>query len=168
MSQSAWQFHNVLLMMRSLLCRCCAFGSESDFRYVPMLLPWPPSEGPIRPEGVLRLLGAHPQLLSSISDRSSEVQWDCSRSGGRSEEEGQEGQDEDDDGDHLLFQSAEIMTEVQKLLSRSSPTASHEDSSMKPLVFYAGSEKLNPVPFFVLGPISPGLIGGFMSALVHT
>ena len=129
-----------------------------------MLLPWPPSEGPVSPEGILKLLGAHPQLLSSISDRSSDIQWDC-RSGHPEEE----GQDEDDEGGHL-FQSAAIMAEVQKLLSRSSPTASCEGarSSMKTLVFYAGSEKLNPVPFFVLGPISPGLVGGFMSALVHT
>ena len=37
-----------------------------------------------------------------------------------------------------------------------------------PLVFYAGSGKLNPLPFFVLGKMAPGVVGGFISALVHT
>lgn len=36
------------------------------------------------------------------------------------------------------------------------------------LMFHAGSEKLNPVPFFVLSRLADGLVGGFVSAVVHT
>jgi hypothetical protein len=38
----------------------------------------------------------------------------------------------------------------------------------KPLIFHAGSEKLNPVPFFVVGRLADGLVGGFISAVIHT
>jgi hypothetical protein len=38
----------------------------------------------------------------------------------------------------------------------------------EPLVFYAGSEKLNPVPMFVIAQLDDTCAGGFLSALVHT
>ena len=37
-----------------------------------------------------------------------------------------------------------------------------------PIYFYAGSEKLNPVPTFIIGKISENLFGGFISGLMHT
>lgn len=37
-----------------------------------------------------------------------------------------------------------------------------------PVVFYAGSEKLNPVPLLAIGMLKEGLAGGFMSAVIHT
>jgi hypothetical protein len=37
-----------------------------------------------------------------------------------------------------------------------------------PLVFYCGSEKLNPVPLFVISRLASNVFGGFISAIIHT
>ena len=36
------------------------------------------------------------------------------------------------------------------------------------LFFYAGSEKLNPIPFFWVARLSPTLVAGYIGAVVHT
>jgi hypothetical protein len=38
----------------------------------------------------------------------------------------------------------------------------------RPLVFYCGSEQMNPVPVFILALLAPNVIGGFISAVTHT
>ena len=37
-----------------------------------------------------------------------------------------------------------------------------------PVIFYTGSEKLNPVPCFAVAKLAPGLVGGFVGGVVHT
>lgn len=41
-------------------------------------------------------------------------------------------------------------------------------SPVRPVAFYCGSELLNPVPVLVVGRLSPDLVGGIMTAIVHT
>ena len=50
------------------------------------------------------------------------------------------------------------------------PLVHNESSrqSVKLLGFYAGSERMNPVPLMVLGEMHRGLLGGFISGLIHT
>jgi hypothetical protein len=36
------------------------------------------------------------------------------------------------------------------------------------VAFCCGSELLNPVPVFIVARISPDLVGGFISAFIHT
>ena len=40
--------------------------------------------------------------------------------------------------------------------------------TQKPLVFYCGSDRLNPVPLFAVGLVTPSVIAGFISGIVHT
>ncbi len=99
---------------------------------------------------MLALLGAHGQLLGSVTA----LDLDERRHGGNG-----------DDGGGVTASLAEAM------FPRAGPQAALSLLSRcgePPLAFYAGSEKMNPVPLFVLGKLHDGLVGGFMSTLVHT
>jgi hypothetical protein len=41
--------------------RCDVYGSETDYPYVPVLIPWPAAE-PLTAQAVLKAIGAHEQI----------------------------------------------------------------------------------------------------------
>ncbi len=55
--------------------------------------------------------------------------------------------------------------ESSAALSRPDSLASQAE---RVLAFYVGSEKMNPVPLFLLGKLGDGIVGGLLTALVHT
>merc|ERR1712008_616835 len=67
-----------------------------------------------------------------------------------------------------LFGNASLTRDIYSFLQTTAAANNVDGDSNPPFVFYAGSDKLNPVPFFVLNKLAPGFVGGFMSALVHT
>eukprot|EP00959_Pyramimonas_sp_CCMP1952_P308662 6460147-Pyramimonas_sp.AAC.1 len=107
---------------------------------------------------VLETLGAHPEIVGrvceprdcpwwlDVDDNVDEDEWDDSEESGPP-----------------LFGKASVTREIHAFLSQS-----HDEHDCPPLVFYAGSDKLNPVPLFVLSTLAPNLVGGWISALVHT
>jgi len=156
---------SALLDMRAHLdeagVRCSAYGSESDYAFLPILMPFPSAEA-LTAQAVLHILGAHQQLLGSVRDVTDQVSWcleDTGEASGNEEEEEEE--------DQQLFETRESTRAVHQLLTGRSGTLPGP-GGQPPLVFYAGSERLNPVPFFVLGRMASGLVGGFMSVLIHT
>jgi hypothetical protein len=126
---------------KRILCSC--FGSESDYPYYKFLNPWDSGKA-LSPETFLESIGAHSELISEISfdPLTAQDQKDAVYN-----EQGS-----------FVFGS---MTShiFEKLIA---------ESSEMPLIFYSGSEKLNPVPFFIVCRFSPTIVGGFMSAVVHT
>ena len=61
--------------------------------------------------------------------------------------------------------------EIKSNLDPSVSSLGYTDSSHQPvklLGFYAGSERMNPVPLMVLSEMYRGLLGGFISGLIHT
>lgn len=120
----------------------CLFGSESDYPFLPILIKFEDAKKvELEARTVLQALGAHVQLLSSMQ---------CY-------EMDQLLQDDDDEN----TDTARLSELYNSLLSLSS-------SSMKPLIFYCGSNLLNPVPLFIVSRLSPSLVGGFISAIIHT
>lgn len=116
------------------------WGDESDGQWMPLLLPWSAAaDGELTPVGLLRKLGAHPQLLDSVCAR--DVANDAD-----------DDPDEEDTPD-VLFRRA-----IRAFL------AAHPASA----TFQAGSEKLNPVPCFAVALVRPDLVAGFVGGVVHT
>ncbi|KAK3287288.1 hypothetical protein CYMTET_5193 [Cymbomonas tetramitiformis] len=130
--------------------RCSCFGSESDNPYLPFVVPWSTenqlSRGEI-PAVLLRQLGAHEKLRSNVKICDDLLFF--LPDGGN------------EDGDfNVIFSDTSV----------SSPTATQIKELLgdEPLVFYVGSDDLNPVPLFVVSVVADGLLGGFLSALIHT
>ena len=134
---------------------CSSFGSESDYSFYPIIIKWE-NNVLLTPERVLEMLGAHNKLKSAITVISQSILSERSEGG--------------------LFQSSPLSdtqlnldTEVFAALTTfETKMDSESENKPVPLIFYCGSELLNPVPFFVLGKMSSSVVGGFYSALVHT
>lgn len=121
----------------------CRWSSEGEYEYFPLLVALGPTVD-LSAESLLIAIGAHEKLKCSIHilNVTPEMKGDVPL--------------EDPDNDVRLFSG--MTSQVFAALGR----------EKTPLVFYCGSGELNPVPFFVVGEFSPGLVGGFVSALVHT
>jgi hypothetical protein len=118
---------------------CSCFGSESDYPFYPLLHSAWQADKPLTPQTFLENIGAHPELMSSIQCDSGTDITD----------------NEDDVG---IF--GELNSHVYEMLTA--------ESHGGVLTFYCGSEKMNPVPLFVLCKFSDTVVGGFLSAIVHT
>ena len=131
----------------------CLFTSESDYTYLPILINLADGEE-LNAAAVLQALGAHKQLLSSVK---SFVMEGLLHNQEDAEEKEKLSLDEDNPDDDVRN-----LSKLYNCLRTSSAV------DMKPLIFYCGSDKLNPVPFFVVTRLSPSLVGGFISGIIHT
>ena len=151
--------HNLLRFRKEVLgddYSQCLFGSESDYPFLPILIELKEGEVELDARTVLRALGAHVELSSSVNCFEMEqLLRDLT----------------DDDGADMT----QLSGLYNCLLSLS--TSSVESSAapqvinsgvMKPLIFYCGSDLLNPIPLFIVSRLSPSLVGGFISAIIHT
>jgi hypothetical protein len=98
---------------------------------------------------VLEALGAHPVLIKNITIPKK------SATGAVPKKSDHEEEDEDEDAGVFGKLSAELFEKLTV-------------DGITPFVFYCGSGKLNPVPLFVISRLAPNVLGGFLSAIVHT
>mmetsp|Transcript_54995 Transcript_54995/g.174890 ORF Transcript_54995/g.174890 Transcript_54995/m.174890 type:complete len:265 (+) Transcript_54995:138-932(+) len=135
--------------------RCSCLGSESDYEWAPVLLPWAPGEE-LSPQAIFSALGAHPVLVAAAHPvkLQGELVGESDWLDPDEEEEGEE-EEEIDYNNRLFMQETSGLLEY---LSARGP----------PVVLLAGSEKINPVPLVAVGALGEGLVGGFMSCVVHT
>lgn len=150
--------------------RCSFFSSEADYPYHPIVF-FLEENAVFSPEYVLGALGAHPELMSSIESFTQTALKD--RAARHADDDGADYElclfhawnaAENVHSKNLDSQVFEALAEISHDLSQ------EEDGSNRgsPLVFYCGSEKMNPVPLFVLFRATPSIAIGFYSALVHT
>jgi len=139
-------------LQRSGVCGTlqAACTNESDDEWSPFVMPWPSGtddDVPLTMESALAALGFNEEFKGGTFEARVCFQ----------------ALDEDyDNGEHPyddLFGFAEeaSASDIQALFGEPGP-----------IVFYAGSGALNPLPVFVLGKMAPGVVGGFASTLVHT
>lgn len=134
----------------------CLFTSESDYPYLPILIYLAEGEN-MNAAAVLQALGAHEQLLSSVKSFEMEGLLQNKEDVIEKEELSLDKIEEDNPDD-----DTRNLSKIYNSLRKSSAV------DMKPLIFYCGSDKLNPVPFFVVTRLSQCLVGGFVSGIVHT
>lgn len=167
---------------------CDVLGSESDYDYFPILCPWTTGSIPTLSsrEGVikiLQILGAHSQLIDSVeivsptdilkyffvSDTCRDELWINENTNSTTNNE--EDLHVEENIKKIVIQDP-IVCEMAELLSgrklNDNKDNIYDIINENCVLFYAGSERLNPVPVLLLGPVGPGLVGGFISAVVHT
>ena len=150
--------------------RCSLAGSESDYEWIPFGISWPALESDkVEPATFLKHINAHPEISSRVR------LLPISRLRGAGDEEGQAGGAFGGiTSDVLKFldpgmpdEDAPPVTSAAASVTNAS-SSSAASSGNRILAFYAGSEKLNPVPLFIVSRLSADLVGGFVSAVIHT
>ena len=146
----------------------CALGNEGDDRWWPFVMPWDAGRS-VTPAAILAELGAHPELQPVVAFR---LVYPTAEQERRFLETGDDAAEDEEDrladgagaGEiHFwdVFPHAVAASEFRRLFA---------GADAGPLLFYAGSERLNPLPVFALGRLAPGEgpLGGFLSTVVHT
>jgi hypothetical protein len=131
-------------------------GSESEYPFTPFLYTsWAP-EKPLTPQALLESIGAHSELLTSISYDPTLIDRQL-KGNSVATADAVDSAETDDDGSKIF---GELNSYVFEKLAG--------ESRDGVLIFYCGSDKLNPIPLFIVCKFSPTVIGGFLSAIVHT
>ncbi|GMH36050.1 hypothetical protein BSKO_03918 [Bryopsis sp. KO-2023] len=134
-----------------------AMGNESDSYLTPIIFPMDPGKS-LSPETALAALGANPFLLFErglyrldFSQRRHYLRLGVHY-------DGDEPGDLDSGKGSGLEEGGPVCRRFKKFMFEKG----------EPLIFYAGSMVLNPLPMFYLRKLTDRLVGGFIASLVHT